>query len=76
MEFITLSKMKKILRKQEVTKMNGATSSEGDAKSIDDSKSNCESDDGNLFSCGSFCSFFFYAHNFFCFIKRSKKIIL
>lgn len=57
MEFITLSKMKKILRKQEVTKMNGATSSEGDAKSIDDSKSNCESDDGNLFSCGSFCSF-------------------
>uniref|UniRef100_A0A0M3INP1 Homeobox domain-containing protein n=1 Tax=Ascaris lumbricoides TaxID=6252 RepID=A0A0M3INP1_ASCLU len=39
------AKMKKILRKQEVTKMNGATSSEGDAKSIDDSKSNCESDD-------------------------------
>ncbi|VDM36410.1 unnamed protein product [Toxocara canis] len=45
------AKMKKILRKQEVTKLNGATSSEGDAKSIDDSKSNCDSDDGNLFAC-------------------------
>ncbi|VDK66747.1 unnamed protein product [Anisakis simplex] len=47
--------MKKIHRKQEVTKMsNGAaTSSEGDTKSLDDSKSNCDdSDDGNfLFSC-------------------------
>ncbi|VDN08428.1 unnamed protein product, partial [Thelazia callipaeda] len=39
------AKMKKIQRKQQVTKGDGLTSSEIDAKSNDDLKSNCDSDD-------------------------------
>lgn len=39
--------MKKILRKQEMTRVNGTVPPESDAKSIDDSKSNLDSDDGS-----------------------------
>ncbi|MFH4977380.1 hypothetical protein AB6A40_004089 [Gnathostoma spinigerum] len=39
------AKMKKIMRKQEVTKSSDGPISESDGKSADESKSNCDSDD-------------------------------
>ncbi|VDN51394.1 unnamed protein product [Dracunculus medinensis] len=42
---VRVVQMKKILRKQEMTRVNGTVPPESDAKSIDDSKSNLDSDD-------------------------------